>query len=247
MAQTPIRIAGVLQVRNYTDDCSVFSSLKDLSDITIVLDHNSDSPFKYRDECDEYLLLRNRTLWHDLGNRTTLLYRALVHGCNWIVSMDDDIVFSRNFQTRRDVVRVIAELAKRGKDTCLFKLRDLWDSKSQYRADGVWGRKSFMALRKNWFYYENITLPDPQADRLHRPVYPANLRSRGAYSAKFDDYIAYHTGCLTRERRLSRVSKYARADPGQAQAYAYMLDTAGIRLEKVPDRDRRVLSRKLRS
>jgi hypothetical protein len=246
MAHNPIKIAGLLQTRNYSDDCSVFNSLKQLSDITIVLDHNSDLPFKYRDRCDEYLVLRNRALWHDLANRTTLLYRALVHGCNWIVSMDDDIVFSHNFQTRNDAVRVIAEMEKQGKDTCLFTLRDLWDSSSHYRVDGVWGRKSLMALRKNWFYYENITLPDPQVDRLHRPVYPTNLRSRGTYTVKFGDYMAYHTGCLTRTQRLHRVDKYKREDPEHPRAYSYMLDTAGIMLEEVPASDRPVLSRKFR-
>jgi len=242
------RIAGLLAVKNYRDDCSVWESLRALVDVTIVLDDNSTEPFPYRDECDEYLALRRPEPWNHLANYTTLVYRAFVHDCDWVVTVDDDIIYSANFQTRADVCRLVEEATQRGRDTIVFRLRDLWDSEHEYRCDGVWGGKGYMAVHRNWFFDERITLPRPSANRLHRPSRPVRAAARSWWRRPQppaphrwlrEDYVAYHTGCLTRERRVERVEKYRREDPrNEYQAdYGYMLRADGCELRPVPPGD----------
>lgn len=238
------RVAGVMQVKNYSDSCSVFESLSELSDFTIVLDDNSTTPFPYRDRCDEYLTLTNGGPWNAVANRMLLLQRAFVHGCRWLVEMDDDIVFSNGFQTNADVLALIEEAERRKADVCLFRLRDLWESKHEFRTDGIWARKTFNVLVRNWLYYRSISLRDP-ARRLHSPFFPANMRPRRAI---VDRHIAYHTGCLTRESRIRRVDKYRREDPGNEfqRDYEYMLNDDGLQLGAVPVEDLPILDRKIR-
>jgi len=112
--QRPLRIAGVMAVHDYSDEVSAFDALASLCDVTIVLDDNSTPPFPHRERCDEYLRLDNRGPWNDLANRTLLMYRARVHGCDWVVSIDHDVAYSHDFQTRADAARLIGELAARG-------------------------------------------------------------------------------------------------------------------------------------
>lgn len=220
------KVAGLLTVRNYKEDCSVFESLRTLTDFTIVLDDNSRFTFPHRDECDEYLSLTNRAQWNDIANRTLLMQRAYFHECEWVVCSDDDIIFSHNFQTRKDVDRVIRSLEAENKDTGRFLLRDLWNSVSQYRSDGVWGRKTFVVLRKNWFFSASFKLPAPSS-RLHRPVYPAKQKQQVAI---LRECVAYHTGCFTETDRITRVEKYAQVDPKHEfqDDYSYMLNTDGL-------------------
>jgi hypothetical protein len=243
------RIAGLLAVKNYSDAWSALASLRALVDVTIVLDDDSSQPFPHRDHCDEYLSLRRLGLWNHLGNQTTLLYRAFVNDCDWVVFMDDDIVFSPNFQTRADVCRLVHETTRRGRDTVVFRLRDLWESEREYRYDGIWGRKGFVVLQKNWFFDKRITLREPSTNRLHRPIYPVRSRFRWRPNQTLrEDYIAYHTGCLAAEQRAERVEKYRREDPhNEYQAdYSYMLRTEGLRLEPVPEEHLRVIRSKFR-
>jgi hypothetical protein len=249
MQEPAAKIAGLMAVKNYSDACSAFSTLRALSDFTIILDDNSDRQFPYREECGEYLNLRRRGLWNDLGNKLTLLQRAYVNGCTWVVCMDDDILFSHNFQTKADVLKLIGEAEASGRDTCLFLLRDLWDSSESFRCDGVWGAKHFMVLRKNWFFYEDITLPRAGLKRLHREVYPAGFAARpGSNRLVCPQYCAYHTGCISSERRIERVRKYSVEDPNnEHQAdYTYMLETEQLSLAPVPEDDLRLIRQKLR-
>lgn len=238
------RIAGVLSVKNYSPVCSAFESLRALSDVTIVLDDNSDASFPHCDECDEYLTLSNDCRWNDVANKTLLMQRAFVHGCDWIVSIDDDVVFSHGFQTKADCRSLIGELERRRVDICLFPLRDLWESTQHVRVDGIWSRKTFNVLRRNWFFYRNISFSDPSR-RLHSPVFPRNMRSRRLI---VDRHTAYHAGCMTRAARLARVAKYRIEDPENAfqRDYAYVLSDDGLRLEDVLAEDRRILDEKLR-
>jgi len=239
----PLRIAGLMPVRDYSDATSAFAALRELSDVVIVLDDNSSRPFPFRAECDELVRLDNRESWNDQANRTLLLYRAFVHGCDWALFMDDDLAFSHDFQTRSDAERLVAELAARRRDVCRFVVRDLWGSIRHYRNDGVWGQKSIAVLRRNWFADDAITLRDPRL-RLHTPAFPANLRARQALDRR---HVAYHTGCMTPAERTARVAKYRREDPDRRfqRDYAYMLDESGIELVEVPDQDLRVLEKRV--
>ena len=231
----PLRIAGLMAVRDYTDELGAFEALKRLCDFTIVLDDNSTESFPHRERCDEFLRLENRQPWNDQANRTLLMYRAFAHGCDWTISIDHDLAFSHGFRTRDDAAKLIRELEDDGREVCRFPLRELWESWSQWRSDGIWGRKSIAVLRRNWFTCPAITLKDPRL-RLHTAPFPANLGQRLRIETR---HVAYHSGCRTLADRRARVAKYAHEDPGHEfqRDYAYMLDDRGLELRPVPPDD----------
>lgn len=240
-----MRIAGLLTARNYSDSCCVFESLRPLVDIVIVLDDNSNEPFKHKSVADEYITLQNRSGWNDLGNRTTLMQRAFVHDCDWAVWSDDDIIYSHNFQTRDDVVRLISMMKQRSADVCAFVLRDLWDTSAQFRVDGIWGEKAFTVIQRNWCGDEGITLPHPKF-RLHYPTYPTNKPQKRML---LNDHFAYHTGCFDENRRIARVEKYRREDPENSfqRDYRYMLNNSNLQVRSVPPDDFLIIERKFRA
>lgn len=228
-------MAGLMPVRDYDDACGAFDRLAALSDVTIVLDDGSASPFPFAARCDEVVTLNRLGPWNDVGNRTLLMQRAFVHGCDWVVMMDDDLIFSHGFQTREDVARVVDDLRRRRIEIGLFPLRDLWGATDRVRVDGVWGRKAYAVLRRNWFQYPAITLRDP-GRRLHAPLFPANLRPRRAV---LGEHVAYHTGCFTPSAREERVARYRLDDPDNRfqRDYGYMIDETGLVVEPVPAPD----------
>jgi len=236
----PLRIAGLMAARDYTEELGAFDALKNLCDFTIVLDDNSAEPFPHRERCDEFLRLENRQPWNDQANRTLLMYRAFAHGCDWAVSIDHDLAFSHGFLTRDHAAELIGELEREGKESCRFPFRELWESWDQWRADGIWGRKSITVLRRNWFAYPAITFKDPR-HRIHIAPYPANLAQRTRLETR---HVAYHSGARTLAERRARVAKYAREDPRHEfqRDYAYMLDDSAIELRPVPPEDARLLA-----
>lgn len=236
------RIAGVLAARDYDPACGVLDALRALADVVIVLDDGSSPPLaRDPDRIDELVRLERRGPWNDAANRLLLLERALVHGCDWLVCLDDDHVPSAGLQTRDDAAREVDGLRRRGADIGRVPMRDLWESPERYRVDGIWGRKSHPAFRRNWLADRSITLPD-LARRLHAPVFPRNLRVR---SVLLDHLALYHTGCLTRAAREARVARYATEDPRNEfqRDYAYMLDDRGLELAPVPPADRPLVER----
>lgn len=239
-----LRIAGVLPTRNYSDDCSVFETLENLCDATIVLDDNSTSAFPFRDRCTDYVAVRNRQPWSAPANLTMLFYRAWLLGCEWIVAMDDDIMPAATFTARGDVEDVIRFMGERKLDVCRFRLRDLWDSLGEVRVDGVWSRKTFPVVYRNWFFYPGLAFKDPKL-RLHTAAFPSSLRLR---SVVHERHRVYHTGCITRSKREARVAKYRKEDPDNRfqSDYGYMLDDAGLELESVPEDDADVIRKKCR-
>ncbi|MEZ5102074.1 MAG: hypothetical protein R3C15_20180 [Thermoleophilia bacterium] len=234
------RIAGVLAVRDYDPTCGVLDALRALADVVIVLDDGSTAPLRRDDRIDELVRLERRGGWNDAANRLLLLQRAFVHGCGWLVCLDDDLIPSAGLRTRDDAAREIDALRRRRADVGRVPVRDLWESADRFRVDGVWGRKSYPLLRRNWLADGSITLPDP-ARRLHAPVFPRNLRARAVV---LDHLAVYHTGCLTHEDRAARVERYARADPRNEfqRDYAYMLDERGLALAPVPAADAPLLA-----
>jgi hypothetical protein len=234
-----------MATRNYDGGSSSFETLRNLSDVTIVLDDNSVSPFPHRALCTEYISIRNELPWNAPANLTLLVYRAFVHGCEWVVSLDDDVILSSGFQTRSDVDETVDRMEARNADICHFPLRDLWGSSREIRVDGIWSQKTFPVVRRNWFFYGDFTLRDPSL-RLHTAAFPADLRVRNLVHPV---HVAYHTGCITPDLRRSRVEKYAVEDPdNHFQAdYSYMLDERGLELETVPEADAAVIRRKLKA
>jgi hypothetical protein len=231
----------VLPTRNYRDTCSVFQTLVNLSDVTIVLDDNSERPFPYRERCTEYIAMRRTAPWNAPANLTMLLYRAFVHNCEWIVSLDDDIILGQTFQDREAVDAVVDRMARGCVDICHFRLRELWNSDSDYRVDGIWGQKTFPVVRRNWFFYDDVTVVRPD-ERLHTAAFPTSLQARIEIDER---HVAYHTGCLQPSDRRARVEKYRLEDPGNRfqRDYQYMLDDRSVALAPVPEADVAVIRR----
>lgn len=231
-----------MPTRNYSGGTSAFETLQVLCDETIVLDDNSDFPFPLRDECSDYISVRNQQPWNAPANLTLLFYRAFLLGCEWIVALDDDIIPAATFGTRADVVEVIRRMEAERLDVCRFPLRDLWESLEKIRVDGIWSRKTFPVVYRNWFYYEGLTLKSPEL-RLHTAAFPASHRLRSSIHAQ---HCLYHTGCLTETMRQDRVRKYRQQDPEHRfqSDYSYMLDNTGLVLESVPETDGCVIREK---
>lgn len=234
-----MKVAGILQTKNYKDTYSVFKSLKELTDFVIVLDNNSDTEFPYKNECDEYIKLNTKDLWHDLGNQTTLFARAYFNDCDWIVRMDDDIVFGEHFQTKDDVKLIINAMAAQDFNLGLFRLKDLYGTISTYRHDGIWNGKTFPAIYKNWFFNKNINFNKDK--RLHSFCYPSDLQR-----PTHIDINTYHFGNLTFKFRQSRVEKYKIEDKNNVfqYDYDYLLDEEGLKLEKVKEKDLEIIKKK---
>lgn len=231
-----------MPTRNYSDGSSAFQSLQALSDVTIVLDDNSASPFPFQDQCTDYIAVRNRQAWNAPANLTLLLFRAFLLGCEWVVALDDDIIPAATFSTRGDVDEVVQFMRSKKLDICRFPLRDLWNSLDTVRVDGIWSHKSFPVVYRNWFFYEGLTFKSPEL-RLHTAAFPASHRAR---TFNHPDHRVYHTGCFTPSMRESRVAKYRREDPDNRfqRDYSYMLNDQGLELDEVPEADARLIREK---
>lgn len=232
-----MKLAGLLSTRDYSDNWRAYHLFESLVDWTAVLDDCSRIPFQHRDDADEYLTLRRGTRWNDVANRTMLMYRAYVNGCDWVLRFDDDILPSldlyRALRDRRLLPRPEDGESYNG---VVVALRDLWGDVTQYRVDGRWAHKTYVILMENWMCRRQVHLPDPDR-RLHAAPFPPNgyeVRLKHA-----ENLCLYHFGSLTPQQRSQRVEKYRRED-GQCQFqddYEYLASTEGVTLNAVPVRD----------
>lgn len=160
--------------------------------------------------------------WQDYGNRLTLLTRAAIHGADWVLWLDDDLIFHPDITPK--AMRLLVDLAKKHKCRSVsFTLREMWNE-SHWRSDGIWRDKRYVGLANN--------LPVAQecytamsAARLH--VLPT------AGGAVFcSDAEVFHYGMSTPELRTARLAKYQREDPeNRFQAdYQYLVNEDGLQL-----------------
>ncbi len=224
-----MKIAGLLPVKNYNSICRSYQSLRQLTDIVIVLDNNSTSLFPYAGDCDEYMIRNTKGLWHDVGNRTHLMYSAYLQGCDWCIHFDDDFLLG-NIRTREDIVNLIKQ--SQGNNIAVA-VRDLWNGVDRYRSDHPWNSKAYTLIQKNIF--SGILDFSQPIRRLHG-LPPGNNFTEATYY--WDKYI-YHTGNLTPTRRQQRVDKYKQEDPqNQEQSdYDYILCETGLETQAVPVND----------
>jgi hypothetical protein len=231
-----MKIAGVMQVRDYNKRCRAFPHLKHMTDMTIVFDDGSVCPFNL--EAD-ITLRRGMHIdrWNCTANLTTLFYWAHVMGADWIVRLDDDMILGEGLRTREDIESLIIDNIHA--DIINVRLYDLWGEPGKQRIDGVWGQKQFPLVTKNWFRYPNATLPDPNR-RLHNTIFASNVTP---HTRKISDRRIYHTGCMTFDQRVARVKKYEYEDAnGEFQSdYSYILSEEGLMTSDVPSNDMRYI------
>jgi hypothetical protein len=169
----------------------------------------------------------DRPAWDEAGNYRRLVEAALRHGAEWIISVDADERVEREFRERAE--RVIRRGSLLGRRAYEVRLRELWDTPEQYRADGVWGRKRpgrlFAARADHEF----------DATPLHGQKCPVQERRNGLYTLA--DLELYHLRMIDPADRAARRRRYELADPDARHqpdhGYAYLTDERGLRLRRV--------------
>ena len=230
-----VRLLALLPIRNHAHYLpGFFASVVPEVDGIIALDDGS------TDETAELLATRSEVLevlhnppdrpaWDEMGNHRRLLEAALRHGAEWVLSIDADERLERGF--RRRCERVIRRGRWLGYTAYGLRLREIWDSPDRYRADGIWGDKTVPRL-----YRLRV---DHELDKreLHGSKAPRQARVLGRYPIA--DLNVYHLGMLTPELREARRRRYELLDPTARWqpkiGYAYLTDTTGLRLRRVPD------------
>lgn len=174
-------------------------------------------------------LMRNspdRLRWDEVANHRQLVSTALRHGGDWAICLDHDERLERDFRARAE--RVIARGSQVGSEAFGVRVRELWDTRDRFRADGIWGQKTKASLFRLRADHEF----DPRPLHAHK----APLQERPFRRA---DLLVYHLGMLTAADREARRARYEHVDPEarwQAVGYAYLTDETGLRLRRVPAR-----------
>ncbi len=171
----------------------------------------------------------NRPAWDEVGNHRALLDAALRHGAEWVVCVDADERLEFEFRNRAE--RVIRRGRRRGYSAYAVRIKELWDSKDGFRADGVWGHKAHARLFAARADHEFDLRP------LHGIKAPLQARRNGQYPLA--DLNIYHLGMLLREDRVARRRRYELADPDrrwQAIGYAHLTDEQGLSVKRLNPR-----------
>jgi hypothetical protein len=227
------RLLALLAVRNGMRFLPGFlNNVAPQVDGIIALDDGSsdDSPgLLARDESVLELLRipKDRPVWDEVGNHRLLVAAALRHQADWVICVDADERLEREFRIRTE--RVIARGNLLGFSAYALRLRELWDEPSQYRADGIWGRKAVARLFR--------ARPDHEFDTslIHSSKAPQQGRRWGRFPRA--DLNIYHLGMLHPEDRAARRQRYELADPDrkwQEIGYEYLTDLRNLHLQPVP-------------
>lgn len=228
-------LMALLQLRN--DRRFVADYLENLAphvDGILVLDDGSDDGgpelLETHPKVREILRLVPRAThrWDELRNRRLLVDAAGRHRARWIIAVDADERVERDF--RRKVDAVIANAEREGVMALQVQLRELWDAPDQYRADGVWNRKSIARLFRHRHDHDFGTMS------LHGHWAPLNSRPPNRHFP-LADLILYHQRMIHAEDRQRRRDRYNALDPErklQKIGYDYLADPAGMVLQKLP-------------
>jgi glycosyltransferase involved in cell wall biosynthesis len=170
---------------------------------------------------------RDRPAWDERGNLRALVEAGLRHGGDWLIVLDADERLEREFRARAE--RVIRRGRRLGFTAYAPRLRELWESPHQFRADGIWGRKSAARL----FQARPDHLFDPHL--LHGPKVPLQaVRERRCALAAIE---IYHLRMIRAADRSARRRRYEELDPEARWqpgiGYAYLTDETGLRLEPI--------------
>lgn len=231
-----VRLLAVLAVRNEARFLpGWFDAVLAHVDGVVALDDGStdETPDLLASRGEVLELIRNpvtRPRWDEVGNHRRLVAAALRHGADWILSLDADERPERDFRVRAE--RVIQRGSLLGIDAFALRLLELWDSEETYRVDGPWGLKCVARLFR--------ALDDHRFDAraLHGIKAPLQASWRGRFPIA--DLRLYHLRMIDAGDRAKRRARYESLDPDcryqPGLGYAYLTDTAGLKLKRVPRR-----------
>lgn len=169
---------------------------------------------------DEWIANDNRGsdhLWYHEGNiRNKLVHQAIAAGADWIIGCDPDERYEfKASQAIREVVDADKQFAYE------FRFREMY-TPSQYRIDGIWGKKRRIKLWKVRLNakYENRKLHSAWHD-LSLPAKSLNLN-------------IYHLKMIDPAKREKRKVIYKKVDTESIQKdYDYLTDETGIKLANI--------------
>ena len=162
------------------------------------------------------------------NSRQRLLVRAQELGASWVLCCDADERYEQAFLRGFPSIRAAAE--ENGRVRLTLRLRELWDSPTQYRVDGIWGQKT-----RSRVFPLPATMTFDNLKPLHGPWYPAELSSPEFVNVI--DYNLYHLNMIRPEARAARRDRYNAIDPNkeaQEIGYDYLTDESGLKLESIP-------------
>ncbi len=210
-----------------------FASVAGEVDGVVALDDGStDGSTEYlsgRPEVLELIRLPRREPhhWDDASNHRVLVEAARRHRPDWLVGLDADERLEVGFRARAE--SEIDRAQRAGYIAYYLWFREVWDSPTTVRIDGIWGRKQQARMfesRDDHVFHQQ---------RLHCHWAPLNGRlSDGSFPSA--DLIIYHLRMLHPADRAARRDRYNRLDPNremQAMGYDYLTDETGIELADV--------------
>ncbi|MCX5578133.1 glycosyltransferase family 2 protein [Kaistia terrae] len=168
--------------------------------------------------------------WSERGNHIALIKAARQHGAEWLLCVDADERLEQRFAG--DIAQILDDADTKGIEAYSLQLRELWNDRSHYRKDGIWGRKARYRLFRN---DPRHTKFDPRP--LHRYWMPLDIVTRLASVGAHLPHNLYHLRMVRAEDRQARHQRYVTLDPDnryQPQGYDYLVDETGMELATIP-------------
>jgi hypothetical protein len=209
---------------HYFDPADVIRLNSRLGDVTIVF--NDGQPVEDWQNAPglDWLAAKAQPRWNEYANRMTLYARALAHGCDWALWLDDDVTAPSLSKAR--LIDIIRQANERSAVVVSFLLREMW-TPTQYRCDPPLWRDR----RRHWLTRNPLFLRNPRFTPDHlRPMH-ALPRLDGPVLEVEEELL--HWGMATPQLRANRVSKWLALDPDakfNPVGYHYMLDETNLQL-----------------
>lgn len=234
------RILCVMQLHNearYLEGC--LAHLRGHVDGVVALDDGSTDGTGALLEQDSLVLDRmtlpvcHPHVWDELRNKQVLLERARDLGADWVLVCDADERFETAFlESLRHIARALPSIPPAA---VVMSVKELWNSPTQYRIDGVWGTK-----RQARFFSLPADIRFDRNQALHGSWLPDAYVEQARMIRMF--HHLYHLKSIRHEDRVRRRDLYKRLDPDrryQSIGYDYLAEEPDtLRLESIrPGRD----------
>ena len=216
-----MKLVAILRVKDEilcVRDC--FSKLSELVDEIVILDNGStDGTIEAFDKFDKIVKIIHTEGYHEGRDKCLLLEEAKKRNPDWILWIDGDEIFEKNF-TRS----VIDEYMESKYNKILFKLCHFWLSKEYFRINGPLFAYTVGPQRSMW---RNA----PDTHFSSRKMHNGDIRGiNGPFYVS--PYRLKHYGCVNKEKMKEKYDRYKAVDDTGERNYEHMNpDARAIRLK----------------